>query len=68
MWFNGKNKREDVVKMIKEYPVMNEYWEDKRPNLGNIEIPIYVLASYSTCLHTHGSIRGWKYTNSKDKW
>ncbi|ETS85194.1 hypothetical protein PFICI_03219 [Pestalotiopsis fici W106-1] len=66
--FNGKNKREDVVSMIEKYPLMNAYWEDKKPKLENIKIPMYVLASYSTGLHTEGSIRGWKYANSKDKW
>ncbi|KAI8651854.1 hypothetical protein LRP88_10858 [Fusarium phalaenopsidis] len=66
--FNGKTRREDVVAMIEKYPLMNKYWEDKKPNLQNIDIPMYVLASYSTGLHTEGSIRGWKYSNSKDKW
>ena len=66
--FNGKSKREDVVSMIEKYPLMNAYWEDKKPRLENIKIPMYVLASYSTGLHTEGSIRGWKYSNSKDKW
>ncbi|KAJ4996569.1 hypothetical protein K4K48_008328 [Colletotrichum sp. SAR 10_66] len=38
--FNGLNKREDVVTMIKKYPLMNEYWEDKKPKLQNIKIPM----------------------------
>lgn len=66
--FNGFNKREDVVAMIEKYPLMNAYWEDKKPKLANIKVPMYVLASYSTGLHTEGSIRGWKYSSSKDKW
>jgi predicted acyl esterase len=66
--FNGKNNREDVVEMIKRYPLMNAYWEDKKPKLQNIKIPMYVLASYSTMLHTEGSIRGWKYASSAEKW
>lgn len=66
--FNGTKEREDVVTMIEKYPLMNEYWEDKKPKLQNINIPMYVLASYSTGLHTEGSIRGWKYASSKDKW
>ncbi|KAF4815256.1 Cocaine esterase [Colletotrichum siamense] len=66
--FNGLNKREDVVAMINKYPLMNEYWEDKKPKLQNIKIPMYILASYSTGLHTEGSIRGWKYSASNEKW
>ncbi|KAF2654184.1 alpha/beta-hydrolase [Lophiostoma macrostomum CBS 122681] len=66
--FNGKNSREDVGAMIRKYPLMNEYWADKKPQLSKIEVPMYVLASYSTGLHLEGSIRGWKYASSKNKW
>ncbi len=54
--------------MVKKYPLMNAYWEDKKPKLQRIQIPMYVLASYSTGLHTEGSIRGWKYSSSTQKW
>jgi predicted acyl esterase len=54
--------------MVEKYPLWNAYWEDKKPRLADIEIPMYVLASYSTQLHTEGSIRGWKYASSKQKW
>ncbi|PYI05104.1 alpha/beta-hydrolase [Aspergillus sclerotiicarbonarius CBS 121057] len=58
--FNGRSRREDVAAMIERYPLMNAYWEDKRPRLQDIEIPMYILASYSTGLHTEGSLRAWK--------
>lgn len=64
----GKNLREDVGEMIEKHPLMNAYWEDKNPKLSNITIPMYILASYSTGLHTEGTIRGYQYTSSKDKW
>lgn len=54
--------------MIQKYPLMNSYWEDKRPRLRDINIPMYILASYSTGLHTEGSIRAWKYADSERKW
>ncbi|KAM0547534.1 hypothetical protein ACHAPJ_010278 [Fusarium lateritium] len=38
--FNGKTRREDVAAMIEKYPLMNEYWEDKKPKMQNIEIPM----------------------------
>lgn len=66
--FNGKNEREDVGTMVEEYPHYNAYWDDKRPKLQNIDIPMYVLASYSTGLHTEGTIRGFQYASSKEKW
>lgn len=66
--FNGKTQREDVAAMIEKYPLMNAYWEDKRPRLQDIKIPMYILASYSTGLHTEGSLRAWKYAGSDEKW
>ncbi|OAL47541.1 alpha/beta-hydrolase [Pyrenochaeta sp. DS3sAY3a] len=65
---NGLNLREDIASMIEKYPLWNAYWEDKKPRLADIHIPMYILASYSTQLHTEGSIRGWKYASSKQKW
>lgn len=64
----GKNQRENVAGMIDKYPHMNAYWEDKNPQLQKIKVPMYALASYSTGLHTEGSIRGWKYAGSTEKW
>lgn len=43
--------------MLGAEPVMNEYWADKRANFSKIHVPAYVLASYSTGLHTEGSLR-----------
>ncbi|QKX62820.1 uncharacterized protein TRUGW13939_09985 [Talaromyces rugulosus] len=66
--FNGRTQHEDVAAMIEKYPLMNAYWEDKRPRLQEINIPMYILASYSTGLHTEGSLRAWKYAGSDEKW
>ncbi|KAL2837592.1 alpha/beta-hydrolase [Aspergillus pseudodeflectus] len=50
--FGGRNKREDVTAMVQ----------------NEIDIPMYALASYSTGLHTEGSLRGFLLSRSKDKW
>lgn len=54
--------------MLRKYPFANAYWEDKRAKIENIEIPAYVLASYSTAIHTVGSFRGFEDLQTKDKW
>lgn len=64
----GKSKAEAVIEMLKKYPLYNDYWEDKRAKLDQISVPAYVLASYSTALHTSGSIRGYNEIGSKEKW
>ena len=64
----GKNKTESCYQMIEKYPLYNEYWEDKRAKLDKIITPAYVLASYSSALHTTGSLRAFRDIASKDKW
>jgi uncharacterized protein len=54
--------------MIKKYPLMNEYWDDKRAKTDKIKVPTYVVASYSTCLHTPGTLRGFEDISHENKW
>ncbi|KAL3477027.1 Alpha/Beta hydrolase protein [Aspergillus californicus] len=64
----GRNKQEDVLGMVDQHPWMNAYWEDKRARLDRIKVPAYVLASYSTGLHTVGSFRGFQEIPHQNKW
>lgn len=64
----GRNQLESILGMLNQYPFMNEYWEDKRAAIENIEVPAYVLASYSTGLHTVGSFRGFEDIKHSNKW
>ncbi|KAM0231397.1 hypothetical protein ACHAPO_008507 [Fusarium lateritium] len=51
-----------------KYPLYNEYWDDKNVKLEKIKVPAYILASFSSALHTTGSVRGYHDISSKDKW
>ena len=64
----GKNRVEDVPAMLRKYPLMNGYWEDKRAKLEKIEVPAYVVASWTSGIHTHGTFDGFRRISSKDKW
>ena len=64
----GKNQLEDQGAMVRKYPLPNAYWKDKRARVENISIPMYVLASFSSGLHTEGSLRGFLFSSSKEKW
>jgi predicted acyl esterase len=59
---------EDIVAMAEESDLTNSYWEDKRAKLDQIEVPAYILASYSTMLHTLGSFRGYEEIPHDKKW
>jgi predicted acyl esterase len=64
----GKNRVEDVPAMIQKYPLMNAYWEDKIAKLENIDIPAYVVASWTGMMHVHGTLDSFQRIPSKEKW
>lgn len=64
----GKNRTEDVPGMLEKYPLMNSYWEDKSAKLEKIDVPAYVVASYTNPLHVHGTLEGFRRISSKEKW
>lgn len=66
--FAGKGLVEDQPRMIVEQQLMSPYWEDKKARLERIEIPAYVVASYTNTAHTHGSFEGFRRIASQDKW
>ncbi|KAF5972967.1 acylase diesterase [Fusarium coicis] len=67
-WTCGPGKREDAGAMAEKYGTWNDYWEDKKPKLRNIVTPMYATASFSTRLHTEGSLRGFQLSRSSEKW
>ena len=54
--------------MLHEHPYVDEYWADKRAAIEMITVPAYVLASFSTGLHTVGSFRGFEDIPHDNKW
>ncbi|SCO78558.1 related to cocaine esterase [Fusarium oxysporum] len=62
------HKAEDIVGMLDKYSFQNPYWADKRADMTKINIPAYVLASYSTALHTVGFFRGFVEIPHDNKW
>ena len=39
---------------------LDNYWKGKRAPLGEIKVPAYILASYSSSSHTPGSIKAYE--------
>jgi predicted acyl esterase len=66
--FAGNGYIEDQPKMIAEQQLICSYWNDKIARLDRIEIPAYVVASYTNAAHTHGSFEGYRKIASRDKW
>ena len=66
--YAGKNQREDILAEVARYPLMNDLWEDKTPQFEKISVPAYMVASYSSTLHTKGTFRAWRRISSEEKW
>jgi predicted acyl esterase len=54
--------------MLEKYPLMNAYWADKAADLEKINIPAYVVASYTNKIHTRGTLKGFYGISSQEKW
>lgn len=54
----GCNGVEHFAEMYRRSSLQNIYWKDKRADIKNINIPTCIVTSYSTFVHTMGSIRG----------
>jgi predicted acyl esterase len=64
----GENDTEDLAANIDRYPLVNAYWADKRPALADITIPAYVVASWTSAIHPHGTLQGFREISSEHKW
>lgn len=63
----GPNGVDDQVAMAKMYPFMNPYWNDKRPDVRIVKIPVYQTAGWSH-FHLPGSINAFRRCRSHFKW
>ncbi|MBV9529068.1 CocE/NonD family hydrolase [Sphingomonas sp.] len=64
----GANMREDLIVEAEQHPLMDALWKTKIPAFENIDVPAYIVASYSQSIHTPGTFRAWRNIASKDKW
>jgi len=63
----GPGRIEDYAAMMRAYPLMNGYWQDKVARFEDIEIPAYITAGWSH-FHLRGSIEGFRRIASPRKW
>ncbi|KAI1501205.1 Alpha/Beta hydrolase protein [Biscogniauxia marginata] len=64
----GRQQQEDVNAMLKQYPTRNKYWDDKRVDMSVIQVPAYILGSYSAAVHTLGAFRAFEQIPHDKKW
>jgi predicted acyl esterase len=60
---------EDVATNAMNHPFYDEYWKSKVADLEKIDVPAYVVASWSDQgLHTRGTLEGFRRISSAHKW
>lgn len=66
--FRGPGWGEDIAAMGQRYPLMNAYWESKNPDFEKIEVPAYIVGSWTNIVHTQGTMLAWRRISSEHKW
>ena len=62
-------RTEDTPANVGAHPLYDAYWASKECDLDAIEVPAYVVASWSDHgLHTRGTLEAYKRLRSKQKW
>ncbi len=60
---------EDVATNAMNHPFYDDYWKSKVADLEEIDVPAYVVASWSDHgLHTRGTLEGFRGISSPHKW
>jgi hypothetical protein len=62
-------RTEDTAANVRAHPLHDAYWTSKEIELEAIEVPAYVVASWSDHgLHTRGTLEAYKRIASREKW
>ncbi|KAF5230226.1 hypothetical protein FANTH_13941 [Fusarium anthophilum] len=56
----GKSRMEDPIEYIKSHNIWDVYWEDKLAHPEWINVPVYVVGSWTNLVHTPGTFKAWK--------
>ena len=63
----GTGGVDSQVDMAIKYPLMNGYWEDKRPDFSKVTCAVYQTAGWSH-FHLRGSFQAFRKAKTKRKW
>jgi predicted acyl esterase len=65
---HSRAKVEDLAAMMAGHPLDDDYWASKRPDLANVDVPAYVIASWSDQgLHARGTLAAFEQLGSEHK-
>ncbi|GKZ51977.1 hypothetical protein AbraIFM66951_008947, partial [Aspergillus brasiliensis] len=64
----GNHEVEDMAQMMKTHPLFDEYWAGKYDEVEKINVPLYLLGSFSNPFHVYGSFDTFRRAGSVKKW
>lgn len=65
----SRTRTEDTAANIAVHPLMSDYYREKEAVLEDIEVPAYVVSSWSDHgLHSRGTLEAFARISSTDKW
>ena len=64
----GTGYIEDQSRNLLDNPFMNAYWHDRRARVERIDVPAYIVASYTNMAHTVGTFDAWRHIGTSKKW
>lgn len=64
----GPGFAEDPNAMVRKHPFFDDYWKSKFMATENVDVPLYLTASYSSGLHTRGSFNTFRNAKTPLKW
>lgn len=69
LWGHSRGRVEDLEAMRELHPLLDDYWREKNAVLSSIDVPAYVVASWTDhALHSRGTLEAFKEISSPQKW
>ncbi len=64
-----KANREEYIVNVLAHPQLDEWYAARSGDMTKIDIPAFVVANFGGLgLHLRGTIEGWRWISSKEKW
>ncbi|KIX99073.1 uncharacterized protein Z520_05534 [Fonsecaea multimorphosa CBS 102226] len=66
--FAGPNSAENLPAMVAKRPFYDDYWDSKFIHTEKINVPLYLVASYSSQLHSRSAFHTFRTAKTPEKW
>ena len=64
----GTRKVQDPAVALEHHPLLDDFWRTKAAQIERVNVPAYVVASYSSTVHTQGTFRAWERLPTSERW